>query len=153
LCFVASSGELSKFEGLPRYRAILRRQCSRTPDCAVSPHGWRGLEEVSQIIIIIITPSGTIGPSQFTARALIKAANSVDRARARAHVGVCAGLRPMRTAQHSRPSSVEQDVRIPVMRGTAGRKKRCLWLPADGAISMFKFGHMYAFWVEPKCSL
>ena len=66
-----------------RYKAILRRQCSRMPNCFVSHHdwrpcqNWRGLAEVlgpSQFTAraLIITPSGTIGPSQFTARALIK---------------------------------------------------------------------------------
>ena len=114
------------------YRTILWRQYTQTRNCASSSHDWRPwwvswvFEQLVQTIIV-------------------KTASSHERALARAHVGVYAGLRPMRTAQHSRPLSVEQDVRIPARRSTARRKKWRFWSPVGGAISMCKFGHMYAF--------
>jgi len=90
----------------------------------------------------------------------IKAASSHERALTRAHVGVCAGRRPMRRAHYSRPSSVEQDVRITCIwrhhnktLQQTRRKKWGFWSPVGDAISMCKFGHIYAFWVEPKCCL
>ena len=54
----------------------------------------------------------------FKDKKAIKAASSHERALASAHVGVCAGLLLMCTAQHSCPTSVEQDVRLPARRST-----------------------------------